>query len=69
MMQFVRTFSIMRARRRLIAMKEVQNYGKIAQATSKTVSKMVGGRMHTLQVPQPYPPGSAPGHKLQKPSK
>ena len=29
---------------------------------SKTFLKMAGGRMHT-----PYP-GSAPGHKLQKPS-
>ena len=38
---------------RLIAMKEVQNYGKITQATSKTVSKMAGGRMHTPQVPRP----------------
>ena len=38
-------------------MKEDQNYGKIAQATgtSKTVSKMAGGRMHTLQVSQPTP--------------
>ena len=32
---------------------------------SKTFLKMAGGRMHT-----PHPtPGSAPGHKLQKPSK
>ena len=34
-------------------MKEIQNYGKIAQVTSNTVSKMAGGRMHTPQVPQP----------------
>ena len=33
--------------------------------TSKTFSKMAGGRINT---PQPTP-GSAPGHKLQKPSK
>ena len=33
--------------------------------TSKTLLKMAGGWMHTL-----YPiPGSAPGHKAQKPSK
>ena len=31
--------------------------------TSKTFLKMAGGMMHT-----PHP-GSAPGHKLQKPSK
>ena len=36
-------------------MKEVQNYGKFAQAASNTVSKMAGGRMHTPQVPQPTP--------------
>ena len=34
--------------------------------TSKTFLKMAGGRMHT---PYPPPPGSAPGHKLQKSSK
>ena len=34
--------------------------------TSKTFLKMAGGRMHT---PHPTPRGSAPGHKLQKPSK
>ena len=33
---------------------------------SKTFLKMAGGRMHT---PHPTPPVSAPGHKLQKPSK
>ena len=32
---------------------------------SKTFLKTAGGRMHT---PQPYPSGSAPCHKLQKPS-
>ena len=37
---------------RLIAMKEVQNCPKIAQATSKTISKMAGGRMHA---PEPTP--------------
>ena len=34
--------------------------------TSKTFLKMTGGRMYT---PHPTPFGSAPGHKLQKPSK
>ena len=34
--------------------------------TSKIVLKMASGRMHT---PHPTPLGSAPGHKLQKPSK
>ena len=34
--------------------------------TSKTFSKMAGGRMHTTH---PTPPESAPGHTLQKPSK
>ena len=33
--------------------------------TSKTFLKMANGWMHTLRLP----PGSAPGHKLQKPSK
>ena len=33
---------------------------------SKTFLKMVGRRMHT---PRPSPPGSAPGHNLQTPSK
>ena len=34
---------------------------------SKTFLKMAGGRMHRL--PLILLPGSAPGHKLQKPSK
>ena len=34
--------------------------------TSKTFSKTAGGRRHT---PLILPPRSAPGHKLQKPSK
>ena len=34
--------------------------------TSKTFSKTTGGRRHTLILPLPT---SAPGHKLQKPSK
>ena len=33
---------------------------------SKTFLKMVGGRIH---VPLILPPESAPGHKLQKPSR
>ena len=49
---------------RLIAMKEVQNYGKIAQATSKAVLKMAGGRMHTPQVPKhPLDPPLAISYK------
>ena len=40
-----------------IVFEEVRNYGKIVSYTSKTFLKMAGGR------------GSAPGHKLQKPSK
>ena len=32
---------------------------------SKTFFEMAGGGMHTLVLP----PGSAPGHQLQKPSK
>ena len=34
--------------------------------TSKTFLKMAGGKWHT---PHPTSPGSASGHKLQKPSK
>ena len=49
MMHFVCTFSIMRACGvRLIAIKEVRIMGKLY--TSKTLSKIAGGRMHT-----PYP--------------
>ena len=33
---------------------------------SKSFLKMAGGKMHT---PHSTPPGSAPGRKLQKPSK
>ena len=33
--------------------------------TSKTILKVVGRRI----IPPSYPPGSAPGHKLQKLSK
>ena len=66
MMHFVRAFSIMPAEDvRLIAFEEVRSYGKLY--TSKAFLKMAGGRMHT---PHATPsPGSAPGHKLQKPSK
>ena len=49
----------------LIAIEEVRNYGKIV--CIKNILKMVGVRMHTY--PASYPPGSAPGHKQQKPSK
>ena len=44
---------------RLIAMKEVRNYGKIV--CIKNIFEMAGGRMHTPHLP--------PGYKLQKPSK
>ena len=48
-MHFVRTFSITRAQGvRLIAIEEVQNYGKIVYILN--TFKMAGGRMHT-----PYP--------------
>ena len=51
MMHFVRTFSIMRVLGvRLIAIEEVQNYGKLY--TSKTFLKMAGGKIDT---PLPTP--------------
>ena len=51
MIHFVRTFSIMRASGvRLIAIKKAQIMEKLY--TSKTFSKMAGGRMHT---PHPTP--------------
>ena len=36
---------------------------------SKTFWKRAGRKMHTPQWPHPTSLGSAPGHKLQKPSK
>ena len=65
MMHFVRAFSIYTSLR-LIAIKEAQNYEKIVYI--KNISKRAGGRRHTPH-PTPPPPRSAPGHKLQKPSK
>ena len=65
MMHFVRTFSIMRAYGvRLIAIQEVRNDGKIVYI--KNISQ--NGWLEDAY-PSPYPAGSAPGHKLPKPSK
>ena len=61
MMHFVRTFSIMRANGvRLIAIKEVSNYGKIVgyRPTSKTFLRTASGRMHSC-IPLILTPGSA----------
>ena len=50
MIHFVCTFSINRAQGvRLTAFEEMQNYGKIVWATSKTFLKMSSGRLHTPQ--------------------
>ena len=57
MMHFVRTFLIMRAGVRLIAIEEIRSYGKILY-TSKTFLKMCGGRMRTPH-PTPLDPPSA----------
>ena len=58
MMHFVRTFSIMHA------IKEIQNYGKIAYIKNIYENGWWGDAY-----PSSYPPGSAPGHKLEKPLK
>ena len=53
MMHFVCTFLIVRAQGiRLIAMEEVQSYGKILHISYKTLLKMAGWRMYT---PSPHP--------------
>ena len=65
MMHFVRTFLIMRAQStRLIAIEEVRNYGK--NACIKNIFK---NEWWEDANPSSYPPESAPGHKLRKPSK
>ena len=67
MMHFVRTFSIMRAEGvRLIAIEAVRIYGKIVQAYIKNNFK---NGWWKDAYPSSYLLGSAPGHKLQKPSK
>ena len=55
MMHFVRTFSVMRATVgvRLIAIKEVRNYGKIVYI--KSILKMAVKKMHTSH-PTPLDP-------------
>ena len=60
MMQFVRTAQ----GGRLIAIEEVRIYGKIVYI--KNIFENGWWWMRTLY---PTPPGLAPGHKLQKPSK
>ena len=65
MMHFVRTFSIMRAYGvRLIAVEEARNYGKIVY-----IKNIFQNGWWEEAYLSSYPPGSAPGHKLQKPSK
>ena len=60
MMHFVRTFSIMRALGlRLIAFKEVRNYGKIVY-----IKNVFENSWWEDAYPSFYPLGSAPGHKL-----
>ena len=65
MMHFVRTFSIMRTEGvRLIAIEEVRNYGKVV-----FIKNIFENDWWEHAFPPSYPHGSAPGHKLQKPSK
>ena len=63
---FVGTFSVMRAGVRLIVIKEVRNYRKFV--CIKNIFEN-GWWEDMLCLPLILPPGSAPGHKLQKPSK
>ena len=60
MMHFVRTFSVVRARPN--AIKEVRNCGKIAY-----IKSIFENGWWEDAYPSSYPPGSAPGHRLQKP--
>ena len=63
-MHFLRTFSIMCAYGiRLIAIEEAGNYGKIVY-----IKNIFENGWWENAYPSSYPPGSAPGHKLQKPS-
>ena len=64
MMHFVRTFFGYACLRRLVAIKEVQNYRKIVYITN-----FFENGWWKDAYPSSYHPGSAPGHKLQKPSK
>ena len=67
MMHFVRTFSIMRAFCvRLIATEEAQNYGKIV---GLYITNILHDGWWGNAIASSYPPGSAPGHTLQKPWK
>ena len=65
MMLFIRTFSLMGACAvELIGIKEVRNYGKIV-----FIKKIFENGWWEDAYPSFYPPESAPGIKLQKPSK
>ena len=66
MMLFVRTLSIYAClgRIRLIANEGVRNYGKIVY-----IKNVFENGCWEDAYPSSYPPESAPGHKLQKPSK
>ena len=65
MMHFVRAFSIMRTYRvKLIAIEGVRDYGKIVY-----IKNIVENGWWEDAYPPSYPHGSAPGHKVQKPSK
>ena len=65
MMHCVRTFLIMRAYGvRLIAIEEVRNYRIIV-----SIENVFENGWWEDAYPSSYPAGSAPGHKLQKPSK
>ena len=70
MMHFVRTFSIMRAYGvRLTAIEEVRNYEKIKKLYKLAYIKTIFQNGWWEEAyPSSYPPGSAPGHNLQKPS-
>ena len=65
MMPFVRTFSIYRALGvRLIVFEKIRSYGKIVYIKN-IFENGWSGNVYPLS----YPPGSAPGLKLNKPSK
>ena len=64
MMHFVRTFSVVRAKRKAYCYQRGSNYGKIIY-----IKSIFENGWWKNAYPSSYPPGSAPGHKLQKPSK
>ena len=60
MMHFVRAFLVMRAKRKAYCYQRGSNYGKIVY-----IKSIFENGWWKNAYPSSYPPGSAPGHKLQ----